>query len=75
VRKTVARDDLTLREREILELVVRGLRNREIATAIGISERTVEWNLSRVYRKLGVQSKLELVARLAEITWARTRDE
>ena len=69
------REDLTLREREILDLVGRGLRNREIATAIGMSERTVEWNLSRVYRKLGVRSKLELVARIAETTWAGERRE
>ena len=40
--------------------------NREIAAAAFISEKTVEANLSRAYRKLGVRSRTELAVRLAE---------
>lgn len=54
------RDELTVREREIAQLVARGRRNAEIAVALRIAPRTVEWNLTRIYRKLGVRSKVEL---------------
>jgi DNA-binding CsgD family transcriptional regulator len=54
---------LTAREREVAELVASGLRNREIATRLFISRRTVEASLSRAYAKLGVRSRSELAAR------------
>jgi DNA-binding CsgD family transcriptional regulator/tetratricopeptide (TPR) repeat protein len=54
---------LTKRETEIADLVVGGLTNRAIATRLVISERTVETHLSRVFQKLGVSSRAELVAR------------
>jgi DNA-binding CsgD family transcriptional regulator/tetratricopeptide (TPR) repeat protein len=54
---------LTKRETEITDLVVGGLTNRAIATRLVISERTVETHLSRVFQKLGVSSRAELVAR------------
>jgi DNA-binding CsgD family transcriptional regulator len=38
---------------------------REVADALFISPKTVQWNLSKVYRKLGVRSRAELAARLA----------
>ena len=48
-----AEDDLTTTERRVVDLAVDGLRNREIAAALFISEHTVEPNLTRAYRKLG----------------------
>ena len=53
-------------ERRIMELVVAGRRNREVADELFLSPDTVAWNLSRVYRKLGVSSRTQLAARLAE---------
>lgn len=54
---------LTPTERQIASLVAQGRSNREIAAELIVSLRTVESNLTRVYRKLGVRSRTELAAR------------
>lgn len=54
-------EQLTPREREILEQVCMGKANKVIAADLGISERTVELHRGRVVRKLGVRSVAELV--------------
>ncbi len=51
---------LTRREREIVEAILTGCSNREIAQRYGISEETVKHHLSSVYAKLGVSNRLEL---------------
>jgi two-component system nitrate/nitrite response regulator NarL len=51
---------LTPRECEIVENLRRGVRNREIAGAMGITEGTVKIYLFRLFQKLGVRSRLEL---------------
>lgn len=56
--------ELTAREREVAALAALGRKNREIAEALGLSEKTVEWHLSRVLRKLGRRSRVELAARV-----------
>ncbi len=53
--------NLTAREREIVSLVVEGLRNEEVARRIGITEKTVRNHLTAVFDKVGVSSRLELV--------------
>jgi NarL family two-component system response regulator YdfI len=53
---------LTARERAILERVARGERNKEIAAALGITERTVKAHLASIYNKLGVDSRAAAVA-------------
>ena len=55
---------LSPREHEIAELACAGLSNREVADQLVLSIRTVETHLLRVYRKLGVRSRSELVAAL-----------
>jgi DNA-binding CsgD family transcriptional regulator len=57
-------DGLTERERDVAELVARGRTNREVAEALFLSEKTVENHLSRVYAKLGLRSRGELIASL-----------
>ena len=52
-------------ERRIVELVVAGHRNREVAAELSLSANTVAWNLSKIYRKLGVSSRTELAAQIA----------
>jgi DNA-binding NarL/FixJ family response regulator len=52
---------LTRREREVLTLVAEGLKNRDIAARLFISETTVTHHLSSVFAKLGVSDRLELV--------------
>jgi DNA-binding CsgD family transcriptional regulator len=51
---------LTPAERRVAELAVSGMTNRDIAAALFISPKTVEVNLSRIYRKLKVHSRVEL---------------
>lgn len=55
---------LTPRELELTELVASGLRNREIAERLSISEGTAKLHLYNVYKKLGVANRVELVLRL-----------
>lgn len=55
---------LTDAETKIARLVQEGMRNREIATVLHYSPRTVEVYLSRIYAKLGVSSRLELARTL-----------
>ena len=50
---------LSVRELEILELVARGSSNAEIARALWVSEPTVKFHLSRIYKKLRVSSRTE----------------
>ncbi|HEY7017747.1 MAG TPA: AAA family ATPase [Gaiellaceae bacterium] len=63
--RTGSDSELSETERRIVELVVAGLRNREVAAELSLSPNTVVWNLSKVYRKLGVSSRTELAARMA----------
>jgi pimeloyl-ACP methyl ester carboxylesterase/DNA-binding CsgD family transcriptional regulator len=56
-------DTLTSAERRVTRLVQRGSTNAEVAGQLGVSVRTVETQLSRVYGKLGVRSRTELAIR------------
>jgi pimeloyl-ACP methyl ester carboxylesterase/DNA-binding CsgD family transcriptional regulator len=58
-----ALDELTAREREILELVAQGSNNTKIADRLKISEKTVRNHVSLIFGKLGVASRAEAVAR------------
>lgn len=51
---------LTPTERRVAELAGSGMTNRDVAAALFISAKTVEHNLSRIYRKLGIRSRAEL---------------
>lgn len=51
---------LSSREQEVLRLLVAGKTNRQIAHVLGISPRTVEVYVSRIYKKLGVHSRVEV---------------
>ena len=55
---------LTPTEQRVVELVVAGKANKEVAGELYLSVKTVEANLSRIYRKLGVRSRTELAAKL-----------
>jgi len=55
---------LTGGEERIALLAARGLHNDEIARELELSPKTVEWNLTRIYRKLGVRSRTELAIQL-----------
>lgn len=52
--------ELTAREREVLELIMKAQSNREIASELGIEERTVRAHLARLMRKAGVDNRIKL---------------
>lgn len=58
---------LSSREHEILELILRGMRSKEIAFALGISEKTVFTHRSRAFRKLAVRSDREVFRLAADL--------
>jgi DNA-binding CsgD family transcriptional regulator len=60
-----AGDELTGTERQIASLVAQGKKNREVAAALVVTERTVEAALTGIYRKLEVRSRTELARKLA----------
>ncbi|MDT5016608.1 MAG: hypothetical protein QOD39_2768, partial [Mycobacterium sp.] len=57
---TRTREELTASEQRVAELASSGMSNRDMAAAMFISPKTVEANLSRVYRKLNIRSRAEL---------------
>jgi DNA-binding NarL/FixJ family response regulator len=60
---------LSSREREVLRLVVDGASNDEIGARLGISSRTVESHLRRLFERLAVASRTELAARALREGW------
>jgi len=55
-------DGLTARQREVAELVSRGCTNREIATRLGIDERSAEGHVERIRLRLGFRSRAQIAA-------------
>ena len=58
---------LTRRERELIELVRQGLRNRDIASELGVTEGTVKVYLHAIFDKLHVENRTELALRAADL--------
>jgi len=56
----IAIPQLTARERQVLELILKAQSNREIACQLGIEERTVRAHLGRLMRKAGVDNRIKL---------------
>ncbi|MBI1263926.1 MAG: response regulator [Alphaproteobacteria bacterium] len=66
--------DLTIREKEVLAHIGRGLRNHETAKALGIAEQTVAGHIKAVYRKLGISSRAEAAWHAARLGLAASSD-
>jgi DNA-binding CsgD family transcriptional regulator len=58
-------EELTPQELQIALQVAEGKSNKEVAAALFLSHKTVEFHLGRIYRKLGIQSRRELIRRFA----------
>lgn len=68
IRRSADQDDelietLTEREHDVLALVADGQSNRQVATALGISEHTVKFHLASIFGKLGASTRTEAVHR------------
>jgi DNA-binding NarL/FixJ family response regulator len=59
--KSLSADGLTSRETETLKLIARGMIAKEIALALGISEKTVRNHISSIYRKLDIYDRSQVV--------------
>ena len=55
-------DDLTPQEFQLAGMLARGMTTREVAAAVFLSPKTVEYHLRNTYRKLGIHSREELAA-------------
>ncbi|MDQ6732427.1 MAG: AAA family ATPase [Actinomycetota bacterium] len=65
LRRATATEGLTPAQQRVAELVTAGLSNREIASTLFMSLRTVESHLTKVYRELDVKSRAQLAAKFA----------
>ncbi len=61
-RGNAGQDKLTPREREVLRLIALGHTSVEIASQLGLSPRTIETHRARIHRKLGLDTRAELVS-------------
>src|SRR3990170_4207813 len=64
VEEDIKKFSLTGREKEILQLLLKGKSNKEISDLIYVSTETVKTHLHNIYRKLGVKSRLEVASLL-----------
>lgn len=67
-------DELTGRERDVLGLIGRGLRNGEVARELGLAEGTVASHIKAIYRKLGISSRAEAAWHAARMGLVAPRD-
>jgi two-component system NarL family response regulator len=58
----VLQPDLTARELDVLRLIARGMRNKEIASKLGISDMTAQGHVKNILMKLGLHDRTEAVA-------------
>ena len=63
-------DNLSKREREVAKLLLEGKSNKLIASALGISESTVEFLLKKIYARFQVGSRMEFFLKLRHSTVA-----
>lgn len=63
------------REKQVIEFLVQGKSNKEIALALGISVRAVEFHLSNIYAKLGVTARTEAALKLTEMRLRESASE
>jgi DNA-binding NarL/FixJ family response regulator len=65
-------DSLSIHQQLIIQLILDGYSNKEIAQELSISERTVKYHLKRIFRKFGVSGRMELVQQTLKNRYANT---
>ncbi|MEE9512596.1 MAG: protein kinase, partial [Anaerolineales bacterium] len=68
-------ESLTLREHEILRLLVGGKTNRQIAQELYVELPTVKWHITNIYKKLGVRTRVQAIVRARELNLIGLPDE
>lgn len=68
-------NELTNRERDVLKEALKGLRHKKIAENLGISLKTVQAHLSKIYLKLDVHSQSELISKGNEVQYLEVEYE
>jgi DNA-binding NarL/FixJ family response regulator len=58
---------LSLREKQVLELIISGMKNNKIAFQLGISEGTIRKHINNIYKKLHVTNRVELMKKASEM--------
>ena len=66
--------NLSKRENEVIELLLQGKSNKQIAAILGISASTVEFHLKNVYAKLEMHSRTEVILKLGKSTGVIERE-
>jgi pimeloyl-ACP methyl ester carboxylesterase/DNA-binding CsgD family transcriptional regulator len=67
--------DLTAREREVLELIAQGLDNAQVAARLGLSEKTVRNNITRIFDKIGVENRSQAIVTARDAGLGASRPE
>jgi ATP/maltotriose-dependent transcriptional regulator MalT len=62
---------LTRREAEVLELAMKGGRNKELAATLFVTKKTVDYHLQSVYKKLGVRRRMAAIQKAMELNLIR----
>lgn len=60
-------EQLTLREHDVIRLIVEGRSNQEIASKLFVTVATVRWHIRQLYKKLGVRSRVQAIVRAREL--------
>jgi DNA-binding CsgD family transcriptional regulator len=66
---------LSPREVQVLRLIARDYPTKEIASELGISERTVKWHVAQIFAKVGASTRAGAVARAIELRLLNGRDQ
>ncbi len=61
LREILTQKGLSNREAEVAELVVKGLSNKEVANQLFVTEKTVKFHLTNIYKKMSVKSRAQLI--------------
>ena len=56
-------DNLSSSEQRVFELVIKGLSNREIANKLFVTEKTIKYHLTNIYKELSLKSRSQLIAK------------
>lgn len=66
--------DLSHREMQVLQYLLQGKSNKLIADQLYLSERTIKFHCSNIYRKLNIENRVSLISKISEKLYPSTGD-